>query len=162
MCSKDLAESLVEKVSSRVVVLDLTSALRVNVEAEALSAVGRDALCNVDCEVVLLDCVHDLDLLAALRKDVSCISYLTTHLCVERSALKYELEQCLVLSLHCTMTCELNSLEVCAVVTNELDAVAVCELYPVTRLYGCSVTSSVFLLLELCLEFLEVDLVALL
>ena len=121
-----------EKVSSRVVVLDLTSALSVDVEAEALSAVSRNALCNVDSEVVLFDCVDDLDLLAALREDVSGVTNLTTHLSVERSALEYELEHSLVLRLHCTVTCELNTLEICAIVTYELDVVAVCELNPVS------------------------------
>ena len=74
MCSEDFAERLVEKVGCRVVVLDLESSLCVNMEAEALGAVSRDALCYVDCEVVFLDCVYDVDLLTALREDISCIS----------------------------------------------------------------------------------------
>ena len=66
MCSQNLAECLVEEVSSRVVVLDLESAFSVYMEAEALAAVRRNALGHMDCEVVLLDCVYDIDLLAAL------------------------------------------------------------------------------------------------
>ena len=60
------------------------------------------------------------------------------------------------------MTGELYAVNLCEVVSEELDVVAVCELYPVSRLDGCSVASSVFLLLELYLEALEVNLVALL
>ena len=66
MCSEDLAESLVEEVGRCMVVLDLESSLCVHVEAEALCAVSRNALCNMDSEVILLDCVYDVDLLAAL------------------------------------------------------------------------------------------------
>ena len=83
-----------EKVCRRVIVLDLESSLGVHMEAEAFCAVCRDALGYVDCEVVLLDCVDDIDLFAALRKDVSGVTYLTSHLCVERCALEYELEHC--------------------------------------------------------------------
>ena len=50
MCSEDLAESLVEKVGRSMVVLDLESSFSIHVEAEALGAVSRDALSNVDCE----------------------------------------------------------------------------------------------------------------
>ena len=60
------------------------------------------------------------------------------------------------------MACKLNTLEISAVISEELDIVAVCELYPVTRLDCCSVTSSVLLLLELCLEALDINLVTLL
>ena len=48
------------------VIFDAEPSLCVHVEAEALCAVGRNALCNVDCEVILLDCIYDADLLAAL------------------------------------------------------------------------------------------------
>ena len=66
MCSEELAESLVEKVGGRVVVLYLKPSFCVHMEAEALAAVCRDALGNMDCEVVLLDCVDDIDLFSAL------------------------------------------------------------------------------------------------
>jgi len=66
MCSEDLAESLVEEVGSCMVVLDLCPALCVHMEAEALSAVCRDTLCDMDGKVVLLDGVDDADLLATL------------------------------------------------------------------------------------------------
>ena len=54
MCTEDLAESLVEKVCRCVVVLDLESSLCVHMETEAFCAVCRDALGNMDREVVLL------------------------------------------------------------------------------------------------------------
>ncbi|MBQ1252361.1 MAG: hypothetical protein IIY02_05535 [Firmicutes bacterium] len=57
-----------EKVGSCMVVLDLESSLCVNMEAEALGAVCRDTLRNMYCEVILLDSVDNVDLLAALRK----------------------------------------------------------------------------------------------
>ena len=66
MCSENLAESLVKKVSCRVVVLDLSPSLCIYMEAETLSAVCRDTLRYVDSKVVLLDCINDADLLAAL------------------------------------------------------------------------------------------------
>ena len=131
MCSEDFAERLVEKVGSGMVVFNLTSSFCVYKQAEALAAVSRDALCNMDCKVVFLDGVDDIDLLAAFRKDVSCISYLSTHLCIERSAFEYELEHCLVLCLYCTVAGKLNTLKLCVVITEELDIVAVCELNPV-------------------------------
>ena len=37
------------------VILDLESSLCVHVEAEALGAVSRNALCNMDCEVAPSD-----------------------------------------------------------------------------------------------------------
>ena len=131
MCSEDLTESLVEKMGSCMVVFNLDSSFSVNMEAEALCAVGRDAFCNVDGKVVLLDCVYDLDLFSALRKDVAGVSDLTTHLRIERSALEHELVHGLVLCLYGTVACELYSLEFCVVVSEELDVVAVRELNPV-------------------------------
>ena len=162
MCSENLAESLVEEVGCRVVVLDVESSLRIHMEAEALCAVSRNALCYMDREVVLLYSVYDVDLLAALRKDVTGIAYLTSHLGIEWGALEYELEHGLVLRLYCTVTCKLDSLDLCKVITYELDVVAVYELNPVARLYGSCITCSVLLLLELCLEALQVDLISLL
>ena len=53
MCSEDLAESLVEKVGRCMVVFDLDPALCINMEAEALRAVCRDALCNMDVLTVV-------------------------------------------------------------------------------------------------------------
>ena len=66
MCTEDLAESLVEKVGCTMIVLDLESSLSVHVETEALGAICRNAFSHMDCEVVLLDCIDDVDLFSAL------------------------------------------------------------------------------------------------
>ena len=162
MCTKNLAKSLVEKVCSRVIVLNLASSLRIYMEAEALSAVCRNALCNVNSEVVFLDGIDNVYLFATLRKNVSCVTHLTTHLCIERRTLKHELIHSLVLCLNCTVAGKLNSLELCVIITKELDVVTVCKFNPVTRLDRSCITSSVLLLLKLCLEALDINLVALL
>ena len=107
------------------------SALCIYMEAEAFRAVCRDAFRNMDGEVVFLDCVYDVDLLAAFRKDVSGISYLTSHFSIERSALEDELVHCLVLCLHRAVTCELYAFKLGSIISEELDIVAVCELDPV-------------------------------
>ena len=60
MCTKNLAKSLVEKVCSRVIVLNLASSLRIYMEAEALCAVCWNALCNVNSEVVFLDGIDNV------------------------------------------------------------------------------------------------------
>ena len=67
-----------EKVGRTVIVLDLASSLSINVKAEAFCAVCRDTLSNVDCKVVLLDSVDDIDPLAALGKNIAGISYLSS------------------------------------------------------------------------------------
>ena len=55
------------------------------------------------------------------------------------------------------MACELDTFKICLVVAAELDIVAMCELYPITRLDGSRVTCSVLLLLKLNLETFDVD-----
>ena len=116
----------------------------------------------MDREVVLLDGVDDLDLLSALGKDVSCVAYLSTHLCIERSALEHELVHGLVLRLHCAVACELDSFKFCGIVSEELDVVAMSELNPVARFDCSGVARPVLLLLEFHLESFDVDCISLL
>ena len=113
------------------VVLYTESSVCVHMETEAFGTVSRDTLGYMDREVVLLDGVYDVDLFSALRKDVSCITYLSSHFGIERSALEHELVHCLVLSLYSAVAGKLYVFEVCIVISEELDIVAMCELHPV-------------------------------
>ena len=116
----------------------------------------------MNSKVVFLDGVDYLYLLTAFRKDVTCVTDLSSHLGIERSALEHELIHCLVLCLHRAVAGKLNALKLGAVISEELDVVAMSELHPVSRLDCCSVAGSVLLLLELDLEAFEVDGIALL
>ena len=116
----------------------------------------------MDGEIVLLDCVDDADLFSAFRKDVSCVTYLASHLGIERSALEHELVHGLVLGLYGAVAGQLHVLKLRVVISEELDVVAVGEFNPVSGFNRSSIARSVLLLLELDLEALEIDLVSLL
>ena len=60
MSSEDFAERLMEEVGCGMVVLDLCPSFCIYMETEALSAVCRDALGDMDGKVVLLDGVDDV------------------------------------------------------------------------------------------------------
>ena len=116
----------------------------------------------MDREVVLLDGVQDVYLLAAFGLDVTGIADLATHLRVERSAVEYKLIHGLVLLFYSTLLDEACAVDVSIIVAEELFLLTVVILDPVAEFVGCSLTGSVFLLLELSVELLEVYRVTLL
>ena len=107
-------------------------------------------------KVVFLHSVQNVDPLAALRLDVTGIANLATHLRVERSAVEHKLIHGLVLLFYSTLLDEAYAVDVGIIVAEELFFLAVVILDPVAEFVGCSLTGSVFLLLELSVELLEV------
>ena len=160
MCSKSLSQSEIQKVGRRVVGCDLEPALHVNLQGEGLLAVCRNPFGYVDRKVVLLDCVEDLDLLAALGDDDSGVAHLSAHLRIERCAVEDQLEHSLVLLLHGTLLEKLHAIKLEVVVAEEGLFLTVIVDRPVPELVGCGVTRPVLLLLELLAESLHINSIA--
>ena len=110
-------------------------------------------------KVVFLYGIDDVDSFSAFGFDVSGITYLASHLSIERSALEYKLVHSLVLGLYGAVACELDSFQVGVVLAQELYALAVGEFNPVSGLDGSGVACPVLLLLKLDVEALKVDFV---
>ncbi|CDA83124.1 unknown [Bacteroides sp. CAG:754] len=83
------------------------------------------------------------------------ITYLTTAFRIERSIVKYNLIQCLVLLLDLTIAKD-GSLVFCIVVTDEFGC-SFFQYNPVTCFDGGSIAGTLFLLLHFFVELLDVD-----
>ncbi len=156
MRAENLAQCPVQQVGSSMIVLYRSPPFPVNMEAEAFRAVRRNTLRNMYSQVVFLYGVRDEYLLAALRHDISGVTDLASHLAVERCALEHELVHCLVLGLDGAVSCELHAFDVSAVVSEELDIIAMGELYPVTGLYRSGVACPFLLFHKLGIEAFKV------
>ena len=106
-------------------------------------------------EVVLLHGVEDLDALTVLSFDITGISNLTAHLCVERSAVKHKLEEFLVFLLDGALLEEAGAGDAEGVVTLK-HYIGLIEHHPVSEFVGGGVAGALLLLLKLYVEVLDV------
>ena len=114
----------------------------------------------MDCKVVLLHGVEDVDSLAAFGFDVSCVTYLATHFSIERSAVEHELIHHLVLLLYRTLLDEADAVDIGIVITEEFLFLTIMVLDPVAEFIGSSLTGSVLLLLEFSVKLFKVNRIA--
>ena len=105
---------------------------------------------NVDRKVVFLLGIDDFDGFE-LTAQYTCITYLTTTFCIERSVAQYDLVESLVLLLHLTVA-ENRSFVFSIVVTHEV-GFAFVQGNPVASFYGSRITGTFLLLLHFGLEF---------
>ena len=162
MCSEDFPKGVVQKVGSRVVSCYPEPAASIDLQGESSFAVLGNALGYVDRQVVLLDCVEDPDLLSAGGDDGTGVADLASHLGIERSLVENQLEHCLVLLLHGTLLQEADFLKFEAVVAEEGFFLSIVIDCPVAELVGCGIPGPLFLLLELDIEAVHVDGIAVL
>ena len=114
----------------------------------------------MDCEIVLLYGVEDVDSLSAFRLDISGITDLSSHLRIERSAVEHELEHCLVLLLYGALLDEADTVNVSVVVAEEFLFLAIVVLDPVAEFVGSGLSCPFLLLLELGIELFQIDCIA--
>ncbi len=161
MGAQDLAESLVEQVGAGMVVGDFLAFFRVDGEGEQGPHVGRDALGDMDGQVVFLDGSQDLDDFARRGRGRAGVADLAAHLPVERGAVEDQLDHLLVLGPDRTVFHQLRLIGEC-VVARELAAGERMDLDPVAVLHGRGIAGAFLLLAELDAEAVHVHLEAVL
>ena len=90
-----------------------------------------------------------------LANKYTLVTYLTTHLTIERSIVEYKFIETVLLLSHLAVT-EDVALIFCVVVTNKL-LFAFTQYFPVTILYSGSIARTCFLLFHLLVELLLVN-----
>ena len=110
----------------------------------------RQLLGNVDRKVVFLLGIDDFDGFE-LAAQYTCIAYLTTAFCIERSVAQYDLVKSLVLLLHLTVA-EDSGFVFSVVVTHEV-GFAFVQCNPVASFNGSRVACTFLLLLHFSVEF---------
>ena len=136
---------------------DPEPAFPVDPEGECPFAVFGDALGDVDGKVILLDGIQYPYLFPASGDDGSGISYLSTHLGIERSLVEYELEHRLVLLFDGALLQEPDTFQFEAVISEECFLFTIVIYRPVAEFVGRGVPGSVLLLLEFHVEAFHVD-----
>ena len=149
MCAENLAQSLVEKVSSCVVCLACMTTVNIYTCHERCVRVSRHLLNDMYWKVVLLLCVDNLDCLVCTAKNAA-VANLTTHLGVERSLVENNLEECLLLLSYLTVA--QNVTFVFSIVVSNEFSFAFFQSNPVASLYRCCVAGALLLLLHLGIE----------
>ena len=157
MGAEDLAQGAVHQMRAAVVVGDALPSGGIDNKLESSRAVLRQALGDMDREVVLLDGVEYADALAVLALEESGVSDLTAHLSVERSTVEHELEHFLVLLDDGALLEQESSVHLGGVEADELDFLAAMVLHPVAESIGGGVAGALLLLAELLLESVHVD-----
>ena len=155
------AQGLVQEVGGRVVVGSLLTLLSVHHSVEAGLGLRRDAVSDMDAEVIFLYSIDDIDFLAGRRYDVSAVPDLSAALGIERSTVEDELENFLALGLDSAVLDYLH-IGLQQVVAYEGVLVGVGEHHPVPGLHGCGVAGPGLLLAQFLLELLQVDAVSVL
>ncbi len=156
MGAEHAPEREVHQVRGGVVVGDLQSPLRIYPEDEGLGTVGRNLLGDVDRQVVLLHGVENIDLLAALGKNVAGVSDLPAHFRVERCAVENQLKQRLVLLLHGAVLQKTRAFDLRPIIAEKRLFFSFSADHPVAEFVGRRVAGSVFLFLQFGVEALHV------
>ena len=159
MGAQDYAKGLVQQVRAGMVVLDMAPAAVVHHQGEGLRAARRQALGQVDGKVVLLHRVQDLDALAVFALDEAGVTHLAAHFGVEGGAVENQLEVFLVFLFDGTLFQQVGAIDAERVVAFK-DHVGLFEHHPVSEFVGGGVAGTLFLLLELYVEAVQVYLIA--
>ena len=149
MLTQYLAERIVDDVCSRVVASDGLTTLYIHSSQQcALDALWQLST-KVYREVVLLLGVDDADV-----TQCTCITNLTTHLCIERCLAEYYLIEVFALLIHFAVAEHLG-LAAENVVSYKL-CIAFAEFYPITQLLFIGLTTHFLLMLKRLVVFLLV------
>ena len=151
--AENLLQRVVKQVGCGVIRGTCVALVGINARHEVGLNVLRQLLYDVDALSVLSLGIDDFDGLV-LADEHATVAYLTTHLAVERRVVEYQFIESILLLSHLAVAQDMAFI-FCIVVTYEL-LFALCQLNPVSVLYGCGVACALFLFLHLCVELLFV------
>ena len=154
MVAQNLFQGIVEQVGCRMVSGTSLTLISIYTSHEVSLRMFGQLLDDMDALVVLTFGIDDLHGLI-LTDEHTLITYLTTHLAIERGVVEYQFIIGVLLLSYLTVAQDVTLIFV-IVVTNEL-LLTLFEIYPVAILYLCGVTSTLLLFLHLHIELLFVN-----
>ena len=154
MVAQHLLQGIVEQVGCCMVSGTSLAFVCINTCHEVGLGMLGQLLDNMNALVVLALGVDNLYGLM-LTNEHTLITYLTTHLAIERGVVEYQFIVGILLLRYLTITQDMTFIFV-IVVTHEL-LLTLLELYPVAILHLCGITGTFFLLLHLHIELLLIN-----
>ena len=154
MIAQNLLQGIVEQVGCCMVSGTSLALVGINTCHEVGLGMFGQLLDNMNTLVVLAFGVDDLYGLM-LTNEHTLITYLTTHLAIERGVVEYQFIVGVLLLRYLTITQDMTLIFV-IVVTHEL-LLTLLELYPVAILHLCGITGTFFLLLHLHIELFLIN-----
>ena len=153
MCAQYFAQCLMQQVSCRVVTFALDTFLFVDLSGESGCYIFRQTSDEMYRQVVFTLRIYNIQLFI-VGNQPSGITYLSTHLCIERSLIENDLEQLFILLLDFTVTQDFGfTFE--QVVTNEF-GFAFFQDHPVTGFDSSRITGTFFLFLHFRIELVDI------